>query len=247
VTVLASRGRGRLAPASPSGTRPNRATVAALSLLGGIAYFSWPLGYIVNRAVVEGGLASDLEVPGQPFSWVFVLLDIVSGLLIMAIVILYSRASTGRTRTLSYRELAGYAIFGLTTAASAAVPLQCGQGMRALLACGTTTSRYDLHDLLSLLGYFALFGSILWALAGSDRWHARGLLAFAMKLFGILWSICGLLLMVAVLAHWPQVECQHVFLALTSVVIALVPVVLAQPNSTHPADHTDVQVDSTAP
>ncbi len=218
-TVLAPIGDERQ-PSLATGERAMlHFRVRAIAGVAAVTYLSWPLGYLVNRAVVEGGLASDLEVPGQPYSWVFVLLDIFSGALIVAVVLLVrSEPAPGR-----HRGLAAYAVFGLSTAASAALPLRCGQGMRALLACGTSTNRYDVHDLLSLIGYFALFVSLVGAEAGSGRWRAAGSLAGVTLMTGCLWSLCGLVLITAVLAHWSQALCQHVFLILTSGLIALIP------------------------
>ena len=200
-----------------------------IAAVAGLAYLSWPLGYLVNPFVAGHGLASDLEVPGQPFGWVFVLLDIVSGVLMVAI--RAPRAGRRRSRFVPGGLLLGYAVFGLSSVLSAAVPLSCGTGRAALLACGTTTSTYGLHDVLSVVGYLAFFVS----LAGVVRRRritptARATLIALMAL-GAAWSASGLAFMAVTLAHGPEVTVQHVLLALTSLAIAVVPVAGAVPAS----------------
>jgi len=49
-------------------------------LVAALAYCSWPIGFLVNPALTATGLASDLEAHGQPYSWLFILLDCVTGL-----------------------------------------------------------------------------------------------------------------------------------------------------------------------
>ena len=57
-------------------------------------YASWPLGYWLNP-VANRGLASNLEAAHQPYNWVFIAFDIVSGLLICVVSGLAAAASTG--------------------------------------------------------------------------------------------------------------------------------------------------------
>ncbi|HXW33620.1 MAG TPA: DUF998 domain-containing protein, partial [Acidimicrobiales bacterium] len=117
-----------------------RALLTALGIFAGLAYLSWPLGYVLNSSVVANGLASDLEVPGQPFAWLFISLDIVAGtLMILISIILWLRLAH---RPLLVAAILGYALFGISSIVSAAVPLSCGSGRAALLACGTQVDTY---------------------------------------------------------------------------------------------------------
>jgi hypothetical protein len=137
-----------------------------------MAYLSWPIGYSVNRVVVERGLASDLEVPGQPFSWLFILLDIVSGILMLWLSIAAWRGARWENGSLRTGGLIGYGFFGLSTILSAAVPLSCGTGRAALLSCGTNADTYGWHDILGAVGYLTLFFSLIGAMIRSYRGHA---------------------------------------------------------------------------
>jgi hypothetical protein len=196
-----------------------------LGIIAGLAYLSWPIGYVVNRLVVERGLASDLEVPGQPFNWVFILLDIVSGALMVGLAI----AAWGETRREGSPRtggLIGYGIFGLSTMLSAAVPLSCGTGRAALLACGTNADTYGWHDVLGAIGYLTLFFSLLGATIRSYRGHAGWIVGPLVSAVGLLWCTAGVGFLVIVLSHHPEVTVQHVLLLLTSVVIGVVPLTL---------------------
>jgi hypothetical protein len=197
-----------------------------LGIVAGLAYLSWPIAYSVNRVVVERGLASDLEVPGQPFSWLFILLDIVSGVLMLGLSIAAWRETNRGDRSLRTGGLVGYGIFGLSTILSAAVPLSCGTGRTALLECGTSVGTYGWHDVLSALGYFTLFFSLAGAMGRSYRGHAGWLLGPLVTTVGLLWCAAGIGFLLITLSHHPEVTAQHVLLLLTTVVIGLVPLTL---------------------
>jgi hypothetical protein len=212
---------------------PSR-SVVAIEILGaaaGLAYLSWPIAYAVNRVVVEHGLASDLEVPGQPYSWLFILLDIVSGVLMLVLSVAAWRASRRRRAPKRTGGLVGYGVFGLSTILSAAVPLSCGSGQAALLACGTNADTYGWHDLLSVVGYLALFFSLAGAMARSYRGFGRVVGALVIAV-GLLWCVSGIGFLVITLTHLAEVTAQHVLLLLTTMVIGLVPLTLRPPAHT---------------
>ena len=76
-----------------------------LASAGALAYCSWPLAFLVNPSLAGNGLASSFEAPGQPFSWLFILLDCIAGLCIAVVSLraLSSHADTsgrdGRSRS----------------------------------------------------------------------------------------------------------------------------------------------------
>lgn len=49
-------------------------------VVAGLLYSSWPLGYWLNPQA-DHGLASNLEALHQPYNWLFILIDISSGVL----------------------------------------------------------------------------------------------------------------------------------------------------------------------
>src|SRR5438309_11824533 len=88
--------------------------------LGGIAallYSSWPLSYILNPAVGRHELASQLEAPHQPYAWLFILLDVFSGVLIAVVALLQLRMR--RYSRLALGAVIFYVLFGVLVAGAA--------------------------------------------------------------------------------------------------------------------------------
>ena len=118
-----------------SQTPRRRPSTLWLASAGALAYCSWPLAFLVNPSLAGNGLASSFEAPGQPFSWLFILLDCIAGLCIAIVCIRElssQRGHLGQRRALAL-VLLGYATFGLATAVDALVPLRCGSRVRPSL------------------------------------------------------------------------------------------------------------------
>ncbi len=125
-------------------------SVAALTILSAALYCSWPLGFWLNPEAMQDGLASELGAFGQPYDWVFIWGDIVSGVLLVIVVTmlvrLYKQTSWARL------ALIFLAIYGLCGALDAALPLHC---LPSEEVCGPV-----LHDpMLIVHGSFDLIGS----------------------------------------------------------------------------------------
>ncbi len=105
---------------------------ASVWLAGAAAllYNSWPLGYLLNPAVGHHQLASQLEAAHQPYRWLFVILDMAVGALLVACG--YKQLQS-RKSWLSVVAVLGYVAFGLMVAGAAAMPLDCDP---AAGACG---------------------------------------------------------------------------------------------------------------
>jgi hypothetical protein len=191
--------------------------------LAALAYLSWPLGYLVNRAVVSGGLASDLEVPGQRFYWLFIGLDITSGALMLGLSVVAWHRGRQRRTVGTAAWIIGYGAFGLSSVISAGVPLSCGSGRAALLACGTVADTYGFHDAISVLGYVAFFVALMTAVRRAWPDRLTRPLAAATVATGVLWTAAGLTFLALTLAQLPEVTAQHFLLLLTSAAIFLVP------------------------
>src|ERR1700733_9742605 len=50
-----------------------------LGVIAAVAYSSWPLGYLLNPGVARHAFASQLEAYNQPYSWIFIGLDVLCG------------------------------------------------------------------------------------------------------------------------------------------------------------------------
>ncbi|HWD24402.1 MAG TPA: hypothetical protein VG368_02965, partial [Acidimicrobiales bacterium] len=59
---------------------PRRRVAIGVGIAGALAYSSWPLGYVLNGATARSAFASDLELSGQPYNWLFIGLDCVTGI-----------------------------------------------------------------------------------------------------------------------------------------------------------------------
>lgn len=93
-----------------------------VSILSALAYWSWPLGFILNRPIALHNLASELETYGQPYYQLFINLDILAGST-AAMIGLYLIIARGAR----WIKLAGAGLltFGGLVMLAALVPLDC--------------------------------------------------------------------------------------------------------------------------
>jgi hypothetical protein len=192
-----------------------------LGLAAAVAYCSWPLGYLLNRALVDSSLASDLEAPGQPYNWLFITLDCVTGVAVIAAAVLLWRA--GRDRSVGL-PLASYVLFGLATGVDALIPVGCGS--KPINSCGVDLNHLNADDYLTGFAIFALFVSV----STAHRWAVRTVswnpLLLTTTAAVVAWGVCGLVFLAIHFQVRPAVATQHVMLTLTSVVTFIVPLVI---------------------
>ena len=119
-----------------------------LAVLAGVAYCSWPLGYVLNPLVSAKGLASELAALNQPFNWVFIVTDVVAGVLVTAVSIILWRHDDGRKH---HVVLANFAVFGLLTAIGAVIPMSCEPSL--------TTCPSLIHQPMLIVHGVASFGA----------------------------------------------------------------------------------------
>ncbi|HEY8999093.1 MAG TPA: DUF998 domain-containing protein [Candidatus Saccharimonadales bacterium] len=142
------------------------AMVTLASLLA-VLYCSWPLSYILNPSVGRHDLASELEAPHQPYNWVFIMLDVLSGVGLFALCVMQYRA-VERKRRIKWSVIS-YGIFGLLAAVAAMVPLNCDPTAQQ---CGALIDDplILIHGLASILSVVALFvGTVL--ITGTTYFH----------------------------------------------------------------------------
>jgi hypothetical protein len=196
-----------------------RALVLALGTLAGLSYCSWPLGIALNSAVARGAFASDLEASGEPFSWLFVGLDIVTGAALAAAAAC-TWASAPRRRRVAACALAG---FGVLTASDALVPLPCSA--TTLSVCGVDLARPNLDDALTGLAMVMLFVAAVVAIAVA-RLDGRGRFA---SLVTVSWAALGAVFLAHHFGDRPHVGLQHLMLSASSVLVITVTALLASP------------------
>lgn len=191
-----------------------------LAFIGALAYSSWPLAFLVNPSLAGSALASSFEGPGQPFSWLFVLLDGITGLCALVVCVRQLRPRRGSQRPGRAHVLAllSYGVFGIATAVDAVVPLNCGA--LNVTACASQIWPLTPDDCLTGVAMLAL----LVAAAVAAASVGRKTFSSAAPVIGVLigWSVLGLVVLLdpsTVVA----VVSQYAFLTLTSILAFIVP------------------------
>jgi hypothetical protein len=194
--------------------------VLLLGIIGALLYSNWLLGYWLNSRVAIGGLASNLQIHGQPYSWVFVLGDVLSGLVITVAAYFIYMISQQRDQ-LTVLMIGGYLCFGVLTAISALLPLHCGTNPSQ---CAVNNFQpLGIHDAIGGVASFGQFISLIavWRLNAKlqlsqwFKWLTASLL--------LTWSASGILYLVLTFTKGNVVLPQHIFLALTFIGIIIVP------------------------
>jgi hypothetical protein len=106
-----------------------------LCLAAGIFYNSWPLGYWLDRQTAQHGLASELEVVGHPYYWLFILGDVLTAACMIAVAVILRFRLWPLLRSKAWAAVTvGLLVFGLFTGVSAFLPSQCT--ITPVLRCG---------------------------------------------------------------------------------------------------------------
>jgi hypothetical protein len=190
--------------------------LTGLTIIAGVIYNSWPLGYVLNPPVAHA-LASDLEGVHQPYNWVFIGGDISSSvLLILVAAFMLWRYGKGRTWL---KLVSVYSIlFGVGTILDAALPLKC---VSAALKCPNFTHSplLFIHGIFSILASIFLFMAIfhLWRQL-PDSWLLK------VVLFG--YTLFGLISLYNVLVTSKSAASQHFYITLCSLCIAIIPLTI---------------------
>lgn len=197
--------------------KPQKYKLWVLSILSGLCYVSWPLGYWLNPAVSKNSLASGLEAVGQPYNWSFVLADIVSSIMVIVLcLILWSAIKNPSSARTTKIALVAVVLYGVSTIADAVIPERCVPNLQQ---CPSFTQDHVLliHGLFSILASVLLFVSlcVIWLR------HRTNVILISLLLGYILFGIISLL--EAVLpgnnGNWSQ----HYYITLCGVWLMFVP------------------------
>lgn len=142
-----------LTPKIKTATDLIRSPLVWLSLVAGVLYSSWPWGFVLDPVVGRSSLASGLEAPHHPYNWLFIAMDVMTGLVLAGIGIYQLRKHPHRTARV---VVISYLIFGILVAVAALTPLVCDPTTQS---CGPL-----LHNTHALIHGFASIASVsfLW-------------------------------------------------------------------------------------
>lgn len=194
---------------------------AALVILSAILYCSWPLGFWLNPLANKTGLASELGAFGQPYNWVFIWGDIVSGLLLIAGCALL----WWRWRPVDWVRamLILLGIYGLMGALDAALPESC---LPSLQVCGPVLQdpMLILHGTFDFIGSIALFVTLLLAMLFIHKHNVKW--RPWIVAIGVGGTIFALLSGAFYIWGGPSYWAQRYYLTLSCVWVASIPFVL---------------------
>lgn len=195
-----------------------------VTLCAGVLYSSWPLGYWLNP-VASQGLASNLEATHQPYNWLFVLLDIASGLLVLAASWWLWRLMKKTDLPLLRYAVLGFGLFGLLTAIDALLPIDC---VDVLNRCGSVFSdpAFIVHGIVSIGSIVGLTVSIMsvWWLVIRDRQAARSL-RWLLHGTMFLWFGFGVVTAALIVEARSSTLSQHLFITVCSLWMVALPYV----------------------
>jgi hypothetical protein len=131
---------------------------ASLIVVSAALYCSWPLGFWLNPLASRKGLASELGAIGQPYNWVFIWGDIISGILLVAGVMLLIRMYS--LKGWARLALVLLAIYGVCGAFDAALPMHC---LPSEEVCGSVWNdpMLILHGVFDISGSATLIGTLV--------------------------------------------------------------------------------------
>ena len=207
---------------SPRARLLNRSVIViVVGLLASLAYSSWPVAYLVNPSLAATALASELEASGQPYRWLFIALDCLSGLAALVVVRLEWPEKESAERRLLVLALMSYALFGIATAVDALIPVSCGTV--SIHSCGLNVRHLSADDYLTAVAVFSLFVGVCGAQVRVARLLAWNLLSIVSLVIALGWSVTGPIFLAVSLISGPVISMQHLMLSLTSAVAFLVP------------------------
>lgn len=208
---------------------------AALVVVASALYCSWPLGFWLNPVANRTGLASELGAWGQPYNWLFIWADIISGvLLVIACVMLAKLFHATGWRKLGLQMLALYGICG---ALDAAIPLRC---LPSVQVCGSVL--HDpiiiLHGIVDVIGSAALVGTLVAEWVYAHKYH-KGWLPWIYIVGGGGLVFAGLSLLFIIFAG-PGFWTQRSYITLSCVWVASLPFIFHRQRRTSTSHDTTI-------
>jgi hypothetical protein len=191
------------------------------AVIAAFMYCSWPLAYFLNPAVGKHDLASQLEAPHQPYNWVFILMDVLTGCALIVAGILQHRANRLHNRRSSF-AVWSYIAFGAMVAIAALVPLTCDPEQDA---CGSIwrNPHIIIHGFCSIASVLCLLVGLIVIAHGHYLRHASRRHIILLSSVLILWLLFGIGSLAEMALHISGNLLQYFFITVCSLsVIVLV-------------------------
>jgi hypothetical protein len=191
---------------------------AALVVTAAVLYCSWPLGFILNPTAEKTGLASELGAYHQPYNWLFIWADILSGALLVAACALLAKLSKAE----GWRKvgLILLALYGLCGALDASLPISC---LPSEQVCGPVfhSPMLMVHGVVDIIGSTALVGTLIAGWLYARRYHPAWLKwIYFIGGGGVLF---GIMSAVFLFMHGPGYWAQRYYITLSCVWVASLP------------------------
>ena len=199
--------------------------LVAVMFIAGTLYSSWPLGYWLNPRA-DRGLASNLEALHQPYNWVFITFDIISGGLICVVTWWCLRFVRRHNRTDNIwleTAIVGLGVFGLLTALDAVLPLNCVETVQHCVP-PLEDPYFVIHGITSIGSIAGLTLSIVavwWLLARDQRVFT--ITRWVLHTMLVLWLCFGVGTAVLVARDRTSSLSQHIFILFCSFWVAVIP------------------------
>lgn len=153
-----------------------------LACLSALAFNNWLFALILNpHLLLKDGSVSEFSVPSQPYSWVFRVADVISGLLFLTLsawALKFMRTNQKVHKWL-YILAIGLAVFGIANIIDAWLPLDCSNTISS--SCQVTVTLSLSHIILPSHAYSSVIIAVsylLLPLAGYKYARANRLRAF---------------------------------------------------------------------
>lgn len=144
--------------------------IVALAFVSAVVYSSWPLGYYLNPRVGATGYASELGALGQPYNWLFIVGDVLAGLMIILVGLFLWRQYSHKLQGWHKRVLQLFISFGLLTLLAAILPMRCTPSI-SICAPAWNDTQLLIHDFVSILAGLVMIISvfIIWKRYNHDN------------------------------------------------------------------------------
>ncbi|MGD0284627.1 MAG: DUF998 domain-containing protein [Candidatus Saccharimonadales bacterium] len=187
-----------------------------LAIFAAILYNIWPLGYALDPSVLHNSYVSSLEVSGKPYAWLFILADILTG--IIAIIIGFNVRKIEPHNRVSFMS---YILFGLATGIDAIIPI-ASRCEVSISACGISPSQIlSPHDIASIVAAFSIFAILLNA---KHQFYKNNENIYKWITFAYwAWCATGIFLIISVITDDFTIISQALFLAMCGVGLVVTP------------------------